>query len=80
MDLLNSFVEDASTKNVDLIIWTGDNPPHDSWEVNIQNKVYDITRKIKEGATLLDIQVLDHIIVSQKDFYSFADDGLIWYL
>ncbi|MFV0186331.1 DNA repair protein RadC [Empedobacter falsenii] len=36
-----------------------------------------ITRKIKEGATLLDIQVLDHIIVSQKDFYSFADEGLI---
>ncbi|WP_291053435.1 JAB domain-containing protein [Empedobacter sp. UBA2044] len=32
---------------------------------------------MKEGATLLDIQVLDHIIVSQKDFYSFADDGLI---
>ena len=36
-----------------------------------------ITKKIKEGATLLDIQVLDHIIVSQKDFYSFADEGLI---
>ena len=49
MDLLNSFVEDASTKNVDLIIWTGDNPPHDSWEVNSQEKVYDITKKIKEA-------------------------------
>ena len=36
-----------------------------------------ITKKIKDGATLLDIQVLDHIIVSQKDFYSFADEGLI---
>mgnify|MGYP003420378552 FL=1 len=36
-----------------------------------------ITQKLKDGAALLDIQVLDHIIVSQKDFYSFADEGLI---
>ena len=36
-----------------------------------------ITRKIKEGATLLDIQVIDHIIVTQKEYYSFADKGLI---
>lgn len=36
-----------------------------------------ITKKIKEGAVLLDIQVLDHIIVSQKNYFSFADEGLI---
>lgn len=36
-----------------------------------------ITQKIKEGALLLDIQVLDHVIVSQKNYYSFADEGLI---
>lgn len=36
-----------------------------------------ITKKIKEGANLLDIQVLDHVIVSQKNYFSFADQGLI---
>jgi len=36
-----------------------------------------ITKKIKEGASLLDIQVLDHVIVSQKNYFSFADEGLI---
>ncbi|WP_313377022.1 RadC family protein [Chishuiella sp.] len=36
-----------------------------------------ITQKIKEGALLLDIQVLDHVIVSQKNYFSFADEGLI---
>lgn len=36
-----------------------------------------ITQKIKEGAKLLDIQVLDHVIVSQKNYFSFADEGLI---
>lgn len=50
---------------------------HPSGNLTPSQSDIHITRKIKEGATLLDIQVLDHIIVSQKDFYSFADDGLI---
>jgi DNA repair protein RadC len=37
----------------------------------------DITCKIKNAAALMDIQVLDHIIVSQQGYYSFADEGLI---
>jgi DNA repair protein RadC len=36
-----------------------------------------ITFKIKNAAALLDIQVLDHIIVSIEGFFSFADEGLI---
>ena len=36
-----------------------------------------LTRKIKEAAALLDIRLLDHIIVSNEGFYSFADDGLL---
>lgn len=34
-----------------------------------------ITNKLKNGAELLDIQVLDHIIVADIDYYSYADDG-----
>jgi len=28
---------------------------------------------------MLDINVLDHIIVTNDGFYSFADDGVIWF-
>ncbi len=37
----------------------------------------EITLKLKNAAALLDIQVLDHIIVSQQGYFSFADEGLI---
>jgi DNA repair protein RadC len=36
-----------------------------------------LTKKVKEAAILLDIQVIDHIIVAGKRFYSFADCGLM---
>jgi len=36
-----------------------------------------LTAKIKEAARLLDIAVIDHIIVSETGYYSFADEGLI---
>lgn len=37
----------------------------------------DLTYKISEAAKLLDIRVLDHIIVSEVGYYSFADEGLL---
>jgi len=37
----------------------------------------DLTAKIKEAARYLDIKVLDHIIVSEDGYYSFADSGLL---
>lgn len=37
----------------------------------------DLTAKIREAARFLDIRVLDHIIVSDEGYYSFADEGLI---
>lgn len=36
-----------------------------------------LTQKIKEAARFLDIEVLDHVIVSEAGYYSFADDGLL---
>jgi DNA repair protein RadC len=36
-----------------------------------------LTEKIKQAATLFDINVLDHIIVSNEGYYSFCDDGVI---
>ena len=37
----------------------------------------ELTKKIKEAAAYLDIKVIDHIIVSEEGFYSFADDGIL---
>ena len=37
----------------------------------------NLTKKIIEASKVLDIQILDHIIVTQKDYFSFADEGLI---
>ncbi|MDP4264344.1 MAG: DNA repair protein RadC [Bacteroidota bacterium] len=37
----------------------------------------ELTLKIKEAAKFFDISVLDHIIVSESGYYSFADGGMI---
>lgn len=36
-----------------------------------------LTTKIQEGLKLFDIDLLDHIIVTKEDYYSFADEGII---
>lgn len=35
-----------------------------------------ITQKLKEAGKSLDISVLDHIIVTEKSYYSFMDEGI----
>src|SRR5215211_5774401 len=37
----------------------------------------DLTLKIKEAARYFDIKVLDHLIVSDDGYYSFADGGIL---
>ncbi len=37
----------------------------------------EITAKLKNAGQLLDIQVIDHLIVSDEGYYSFADEGII---
>lgn len=37
----------------------------------------DLTKKIKEAANYLDIKIIDHIIVSEEGYYSFADEGIL---
>lgn len=36
-----------------------------------------ITQKLKAAGVIMDIQLLDHIILTEKDYYSFADNGII---
>lgn len=37
----------------------------------------NFTEKAKKALDLLDIKVLDHIILTEHSFYSFADEGII---
>ncbi|MBP5708463.1 MAG: DNA repair protein RadC [Bacteroidales bacterium] len=36
-----------------------------------------ITKKIKEAASFFDIQLLDHVIIAGKNYYSFADNNVL---
>ena len=37
----------------------------------------ELTYKIKEAAKYLDIQIIDHLIVSEEGYFSFADEGMM---
>ena len=37
----------------------------------------ELTAKLKSAGQLLDIKVVDHLIVSDEGYYSFADDGMM---
>lgn len=50
---------------------------HPSGNLNPSEADTRITRKIKEAGELLDIQLLDHLIISENDYYSFADNGAL---
>jgi DNA repair protein RadC len=50
---------------------------HPSGNLNPSESDTKITQKIKEAGSLMDIQLLDHLIISDKDYYSFADNGMI---
>lgn len=50
---------------------------HPSGNLSASQQDIDLTRKLKEGGKLLEIQLLDHIIVAGTRYYSFADNGQV---
>ena len=38
---------------------------------------HKITQKLKEAGLVLDLPLLDHIILTQSEYYSFADKGVL---
>lgn len=50
---------------------------HPSGSTKPSNADNILTEKLKQAGKLMDISVLDHIIVGEEGFYSYADDGLI---
>jgi DNA repair protein RadC len=50
---------------------------HPSGNLTASQADLDLTKKLREAAKFLDIQVLDHIIVAGQKYLSFADEGLL---
>ncbi len=50
---------------------------HPSGNLNPSEADKQLTKKLKEGAQLLDIKLLDHVIITTKGYFSFADEGII---
>jgi len=67
-------IKKALEENATRIILSHNHPSG-----NIKPSEADIvlTKKIKSAAAFMDITVLDHIIIGQDKYYSFADEGMM---
>ncbi len=50
---------------------------HPSGVLQASDADKQITRKLKEAGKQLDVLVLDHVIVTEKSYFSFADEGIL---
>jgi len=50
---------------------------HPSGNLKASNEDIDITQKIKKAGDLMNIQLLDHLIITQNSYFSFADEGIL---
>jgi DNA repair protein RadC len=50
---------------------------HPSGNLTASQADLELTRKIREAGRLLEIQLLDHIIVTAEKYFSFADEGVL---
>jgi DNA repair protein RadC len=50
---------------------------HPSGNLRPSDPDISLTKKLKEAGTLLEIPVLDHLIVSDAGYFSFADEGMM---
>lgn len=50
---------------------------HPSGNIQPSDSDISLTRKIKEACTIMEISLIDHIIYTEKNYYSFADEGRI---
>jgi DNA repair protein RadC len=50
---------------------------HPSGKLQPSNADKQLTQKIKEAGSTLDIKLLDHLIITEKEYFSFADENLL---
>ena len=68
--ILKTALEEGATS-----IILSHNHPSGSLKPSIADE--QLTQKIKQAAALMDIKILDHIIVSNEGYFSFADSGMM---
>ena len=50
---------------------------HPSGSLKPSRSDIDLTKKIQEAGKILDIKILDHLLITEKAYFSFADNNLI---
>lgn len=50
---------------------------HPSGNLNPSESDRQITKKIQEAAQMIDVKLLDHIIIADSAYFSFADEGIM---
>jgi DNA repair protein RadC len=50
---------------------------HPSGALTPSRQDEELTQKIIGAAKYFDIKVLDHIIITEEEYYSFADEGIL---
>lgn len=50
---------------------------HPSGNIKPSGADISLTKKMKEAGSFLDLPILDHIIFTDNDYYSFADEGIL---
>jgi DNA repair protein RadC len=50
---------------------------HPSGNLKPSNSDIHLTKRLTDAGKMLEIQVLDHLIITDKGYYSFADEGVI---
>ena len=50
---------------------------HPSGNLKPSRQDMDITKQVRDAAQFMRIKILDHIILSDTEYYSFADEGML---
>ena len=50
---------------------------HPSGQLKPSEQDISLTKKIKESARLMDVNLLDHLIIGDQKYFSFADEGIL---
>lgn len=50
---------------------------HPSGSLEPSRADVDLTEKMKQAGKILDLPLLDHLIISERGYYSFADEGMM---
>jgi DNA repair protein RadC len=67
-------VADAAADRASSVVLAHNHP---SGELKLSNNDLKIHEQLTEGAKILGINVLDHIIIAKKGLYSFQEAGLV---